>query len=82
MKTSDNLVLIDIFFLTKDFIECYENVFLFQVQSRDKILYAVLRHSEPLILYIVKSKRSEIVGSIITFENISNLFHHTNVIQV
>jgi len=63
-------------------MKCYENKSLFQVQSRDKILYAVLRHSKPFILYTIKSKRLEIFRFIVLFENISNLFHHTNLMQV
>jgi hypothetical protein len=62
--------------------ECYENSSLFQVQSRDRILYGARSHNEPLILYILKSKQSEIVGSMISIENISNLFHDTNLMQV
>jgi hypothetical protein len=58
---SYDLVLVDLFFLTKDFMECYENTSSFQIKSRDKVVYPVLRHSEPLILYVVKSKRSKIV---------------------
>jgi len=63
-------------------MECYDNSFLSSLRSRDKILYVGFRRNGPLILYIVKSKGSEIVGSLISFRIISNLFHHTNVTQV
>lgn len=70
------------FFLAQDFIECYGNLSLFQVRYKDKILCVVLLQSEPLILYIINSKRSDIIESMISFENISNLFHHINMMQV